>query len=58
MNSIERVMTSRSPYLVGSAIGLLNTFAFATAQRGLGVTSAVEARWRSLESESLPTRST
>lgn len=35
-------MTS-SPYLVGGALGLLNTFAFATASRGLGVTAAFES---------------
>lgn len=35
-------MTS-SPYVVGGAIGLLNTFAFATAKRGLGVTTAFES---------------
>ena len=31
-------MTERdiSPYLIGAGIGLLNTFAFATAERGLG----------------------
>jgi uncharacterized membrane protein YedE/YeeE len=33
---------SPSPYLVGGALGLLNTFAFATASRGLGVTTAFE----------------
>lgn len=32
----------RSPYAIGGALGLLNTFAFATAKRGLGVTSAFE----------------
>lgn len=32
-----------SPYLIGSALGLLNTFAFATAKRGLGVTTAFES---------------
>lgn len=32
-----------SPYLVGGALGLLNTFAFATAKRGLGVTTAFES---------------
>lgn len=35
-------MTS-SPYLIGGALGLLNTFAFATAKRGLGVTTAFES---------------
>lgn len=35
-------MTS-SPYLVGGALGLLNTFAFATAKRGLGITTAFES---------------
>lgn len=34
---------SASPYLVGGALGLLNTFAFATAKRGLGVTTAFES---------------
>lgn len=33
---------SRSPYAVGTAIGLLNVLAFATADRGLGVTTAFE----------------
>jgi uncharacterized membrane protein YedE/YeeE len=33
---------SASPYLVGGALGALNTFAFATASRGLGVTTAFE----------------
>lgn len=32
-----------SPYVTGGAIGLLNTFAFATAKRGLGVTTAFES---------------
>lgn len=35
-------MTS-SPYVIGGALGLLNTFAFATAKRGLGVTTAFES---------------
>ena len=41
MTSIERV--SRSPYVVGTGLGLLNIWAFATAKRGLGVTSAFES---------------
>jgi uncharacterized protein len=32
-----------SPYMIGGALGLLNTFAFATAKRGLGVTTAFES---------------
>jgi hypothetical protein len=32
-----------SPYVIGGALGLLNTFAFATAKRGLGVTKAFES---------------
>lgn len=32
-----------SPYAIGAALGLLNTFAFATAKRGLGVTTAFES---------------
>ncbi len=38
-------MTEReaSPYLIGAGIGLLNAFAFATADRGLGVTTAFES---------------
>ncbi len=32
-----------SPYAVGAAIGLLSAFAFATAKRGLGVTTAFES---------------
>lgn len=32
-----------SPYVIGGALGLLNTFAFATARRGLGVTTAFES---------------
>ena len=35
-------MTLPSPYLIGGAIGLLNTFAFATVSRGLGVTTPFE----------------
>jgi uncharacterized membrane protein YedE/YeeE len=35
-------MTS-SPYVIGGALGLLNAFAFATAKRGLGVTTAFES---------------
>jgi hypothetical protein len=31
-----------SPYVIGGAIGLLNTFAFASAKRGLGVSTAFE----------------
>lgn len=34
---------SRSPYVVGTGLGLLNIFAFATAKRGLGVTTAFES---------------
>jgi uncharacterized protein len=41
MSSIARA--SRSPYVVGTGIGLLNLWAFATAKRGLGVTSAFES---------------
>lgn len=33
---------SRSPYAIGAGIGLLNTLAFATVGRGLGITSAFE----------------
>lgn len=36
-------MTTHSPYLIGGALGLLNTFAFATVKRGLGVTTAFES---------------
>jgi uncharacterized membrane protein YedE/YeeE len=32
-----------SPYLIGGALGLLDTFAFATANRGLGVTTPFES---------------
>ena len=32
-----------SPYVIGTSLGLLNAFAFATAKRGLGVTSAFES---------------
>lgn len=32
-----------SPYVIGGALGLLNTFSFATAKRGLGVTTAFES---------------
>jgi uncharacterized membrane protein YedE/YeeE len=31
-----------SPYVIGAGLGLLNTAAFATAERGLGVTTAFE----------------
>lgn len=41
--SKQALKASRSPYLVGSALGLLSTFAFATAKRGLGVTTAFES---------------
>jgi hypothetical protein len=34
---------SRSPYVVGTGLGLLNIWAFATAKRGLGVTTAFES---------------
>jgi len=34
---------SASPYVIGGALGLLNTFAFGTAKRGLGVTTAFES---------------
>ncbi len=37
------VRFSRSPYVVGTGIGLLNMWAFATANRGLGVTTAFES---------------
>lgn len=33
---------SWSPYVVGAAIGVLSWFAFATADRGLGITTAFE----------------
>lgn len=36
-------MNDVSPYAIGGALGLLNTFAFATAKRGLGVTTAFES---------------
>lgn len=36
-------MSALSPYVVGGTLGLLNTFAFATASRGLGVTTAFES---------------
>jgi uncharacterized protein len=32
-----------SPYAIGAALGLVEAFAFATAKRGLGVTSAFES---------------
>jgi hypothetical protein len=34
---------SRSPYAVGAGLGLLNVFAFASAGRGLGVTTPFES---------------
>ena len=34
---------SPSPYVIGGALGLLNTFAFASVKRGLGVTTAFES---------------
>lgn len=40
MSSLPEI--SRSPYLIGAGIGLLNTIAFATAGRGIGVTTAFE----------------
>jgi uncharacterized membrane protein YedE/YeeE len=40
MSSLKEI--SRSPYAAGAGIGLLNILAFATAGRGLGITSAFE----------------
>jgi uncharacterized membrane protein YedE/YeeE len=37
-----RLDISRSPYVVGAGLGLVNALAFATAGRGLGITSAFE----------------
>ena len=34
---------TRSPYLVGAGLGVLNALAFATAGRGLGITTAFES---------------
>jgi hypothetical protein len=34
---------SRSPYAIGAGLGLLNAFAFASAGRGLGITTPFEA---------------
>ena len=34
---------SRSPYAIGAGLGVLSAFAFATAKRGLGVTTAFES---------------
>src|SRR5690349_15853399 len=34
---------SRSPYVVGAGLGVLNALAFATAGRGLGITTAFES---------------
>ena len=43
MNNEARVQYSRSPYAVGAGLGVLSAFAFATAKRGLGVTTAFES---------------
>ena len=40
---IDVAKASRSPYVAGAGIGLLSAFAFATAKRGLGVTTAFES---------------
>lgn len=42
MTSLSRNSAWRSPYVIGAGLGVLNSFAFATAKRGLGVTSAFE----------------
>lgn len=34
---------TRSPYVIGAGLGLVELFAFATAKRGLGVTTAFES---------------
>ena len=41
MSSLDEA--SRSPYVIGTGLGLLNTLAFATAGRGLGITTAFES---------------
>lgn len=43
MSAQTRSGPSRSPYVVGAGLGILNTLAFLTAKRGLGVTSAFES---------------
>jgi hypothetical protein len=43
MNVSKLARASRSPYVVGTGLGLLNIWTFATARRGLGVTSAFES---------------
>lgn len=40
MSNLARI--SRSPYAIGAGIGFLNTLAFATAGRGIGITTAFE----------------
>lgn len=35
--------STRSPYVIGAGLGLVELFAFATAKRGLGVTTAFES---------------
>jgi uncharacterized protein len=42
-SSTTLARASRSPYVIGTALGLLNTAAFATAKRGLGITTAFES---------------
>lgn len=40
---IDIARSTRSPYVVGAGLGLLSAFAFATAKRGLGVSTAFES---------------
>jgi len=46
--------TSWSPYLVGAAIGLLSWFAFATADKPLGITTAFENSAALVEKAAIP----
>jgi uncharacterized membrane protein YedE/YeeE len=39
---VKAIEASRSPYVIGAGLGLLNAFAFASAGRGLGITTAFE----------------
>lgn len=41
MSTLEQI--TRSPYVVGAGLGMLNALAFATAGRGLGITTAFES---------------
>lgn len=51
---IDLARTARSPYVIGTGLGLLSAFAFATVKRGLGVTTAFESAAAMTERKLLP----